>query len=89
MVSLKQAVANTIDFWSLLEEKRVQGVQLEEVESATKPEGPVWLITLSVIDSSFGGLTAAFNSARDYKTFTVNKETGEVIAMKIRELTRP
>ena len=44
-----------------------------------------WLITLGYdapgIVSAFGG-----KENRDYKTFKVDRETGEVVSMKIREV---
>jgi len=97
-VQLKQAVANAIDFASGVLGDRARAVQLEEVESVDNNGASVWLITLSMINqepslTQDASLAAALNATyealqrrrRDYKTFTVRKETGEVTAMKIRE----
>ena len=99
-VPLKQAVANAIEFAAGVLENRAQDVQLEEVESVDNNGASVWLITLSMIDyprtdalgsalrpaTTAGPVLDAYrHRRRDYKTFTVRKDTGEVTAMKIRE----
>ncbi|HEY1218153.1 MAG: hypothetical protein ABSE42_13425 [Bryobacteraceae bacterium] len=89
-VPLKQAVANAIGFATEALDNRAQGVQLEEVESVDTNGTGVWLITLSMTDHPPSSATspmldAYLNRRRDYKIFTVRKDTGEVIAMKIRE----
>jgi hypothetical protein len=76
MTTIKQAVASAMDFAAGILDK-AEDLRLEEIESAEADGAPVWLITLS-LRRTFG--------ERDYKTFTVNKGTGEVLAMKIREL---
>jgi len=90
MVPLKQAVLNAIEFAIGLLGDRARDVQLEEVESTEINRADVWLITLSMIrqgplDIRIPGYNA---EPRDYKTFTVRKDTGAVIAMKIREMSR-
>ena len=88
MVSVKQAFASAAEFAaSVLEPDRLKDLRLEEVETAKANGADVWLITLSMPRP--GPLNAfAFNlkGTRDYKTFAVNKDTGEVLSMKIREL---
>ncbi len=94
MVSLKQAVANAAEFAMSVLGDRAQSIQLEEVESVNTVNGDAWLITLSMIakdalKDALGGpirIPLYGENKRDYKTFTVIKETGEVNAMKIREL---
>ncbi len=62
-------------------------VQLEEIEQGKAEGAAVWLITLSVpkklavLGTSFPNIT----DERHYKVFAVDKETGEVRSMKIRE----
>lgn len=74
---MKEAVANAVNFaQSVLEAPRNSNLRLEEVDRKEFTGKEVWLITLS--------MDAAFR--RDYKTFTVDGETGEVLSMKIREL---
>jgi hypothetical protein len=87
MVGIKEAVAAAIQFaTSVLPPARTTDIRLEEVEMGEHKGDDVWLITLSmappqpVIAEYLGG------HAREFKTFTVHKETGEVLAMKIREL---
>jgi len=93
-VLLKQAVANAVEFAAGVLGNRAQDVQLEEVESVDNNGTSAWLITLSMIrddtvkdvaGSSWAIATMASMRPRDYKTFTVLKDTGEVTAMKIRE----
>jgi hypothetical protein len=90
MVSIKQAFLNAAEFAaSALEPERLTDLRLEEVETAEVNGTDFWLITVSMIRPSpinnrmasyFGG------GARDYKTLTVRKDTGEVLSMKIREI---
>lgn len=67
------------------------GLLLEEVEKSEYNNVPRWIITISFqldMGSASGGLIG-FQRAmgkRDYKTLTVNAETGEVISMKIRAI---
>jgi hypothetical protein len=96
-VPLKQAVANAAEFAAGVLGNRAGDVRLEEVESLDNNGSSVWLITLSMIpkdhrdpepadQSAASGIMASMlRRPRDYKTFTVRKETGEVTAMKIRE----
>ena len=68
--------------------ERTRELRLEEVESAMEGGKEVWRITLSMPDSSPMNALSAFNARRDYKTFTVVKSTGEVMSMKIREMSK-
>ena len=86
MVPLKQAVLNAIEFATSLLGDRARDVQLEEVESTEINQADVWLITLSMIRQGVLYVPGFSPEPRDYKTFTVRKDTGAVIAMKIREL---
>ncbi len=91
MVNIKGATRNAIAFAiDALGPERTQGVRLEEIESATEGSNDVWYITLSMVDpqeNMVNSLAAAIGrEARVYKRFTVNKETGEVTAMRIREV---
>lgn len=80
MITIKEAVANAMEFAAgVLDANRTRDLLLEEIDSSNIDGGPVWLVTLS-----FERLPPY--GERDYKTFTVRKDTGEVLAMKIREL---
>jgi len=78
----------------VLEPPRTRDMRLEEVEWEDRTEGEVWLITLSMarprlaVEDTANPLSMGILSIgpRDYKTFTVRCDTGEVISMKIREL---
>lgn len=68
-------------------------ILLEEVEKEVEGEQEFWLITLSMTlptarrnQRSIALAMAALESNRDYKTFKVDAQTGEVISMKIRSL---
>ena len=89
-MSIKEATANAIEFArAALGPERTNGVRLEEVESTNVGGRDVWLITLSMIspEEQLDPIAAAFGHARrEYKTFTVLKDNGEIRSMKIREL---
>ena len=90
MVSIKEATEKAIEFArAALEPERTMGIRLEEVES-TKVDGQEgWLIALSMMsadDPLAPFVSALGRGKREYKTFTVLKDTGEVQSMKIREL---
>ena len=95
MVTIKEATRNAMAFaQEALGSERTQGMRLEEIESATEGPQQVWYITLSMFDPSVGdhgvgGTLAAIlePKQREYKRFTVLKDTGEVTSMKIRELS--
>jgi hypothetical protein len=89
-VPFKQALANAAEFAAGALGDRARDVRLEEVESVDNNGASAWLITLSMIpaepaQSVFSVSIAMPRRLRDYKTFTVLKDTGEVTAMKIRE----
>jgi hypothetical protein len=85
MVDVKQAVAAAVAFAKdILEPYRARDLLLEEVEPSQKDGNhDVWLITISFPKT---GTLNVLSNDRDYKTFTVDADTGEVQAMKIREL---
>lgn len=88
MVSIKQAFANAAEFAASVLE--LADPRLEEVETAEANGADVWLITVSMVRPSplnaFAALSNFRGVPRDYKTFTIRKDTGEVLSMKIREL---
>ncbi|MEO7146219.1 MAG: hypothetical protein ABI165_22210 [Bryobacteraceae bacterium] len=84
MIPVKAAVAKAVEFaQTVLEPAASSQLLLEEVEIAERNGRDVWNITLSMPRDLIVGLPT---SNRDYKTFTVDGETGEVLSMKIREL---
>jgi hypothetical protein len=89
-MEIKDAVKAAIAFaTATLGQDRLAGLRLEEIESSIVNGRAVWLITLSGA-STMDHLTAALGldsgRGREYKVFTVAKDDGEVISMKIREL---
>jgi hypothetical protein len=92
MATIQEATMNAISFArELLGPDRAKGLQLEEVESGSQDGKDVWRITLSMASiEPFNNLAVALGGfrQRDYKTFTVLKDTGEVTSMKIRETAK-
>lgn len=83
MVGVRQAVAAAREFaGSLLDEEKLAGVTLEEVELSADERH--WLVTLGFPASAgrFGQFAGA--SGREYKVFKVDAETGTVNSMKLR-----
>jgi hypothetical protein len=88
MITVKEAALKAAEFAAgVLDEPRREDLRLEEVEK----DGQCWLITLSMpsplhpLQSAVLQMMDAVRR-RDYKTFTVDAETGEVLSMKIRQL---
>jgi hypothetical protein len=85
MVGIKDAVGTAVLFaTSVLPASRTDDIRLEEIETGDHKGQPVWLITLSM--QSQYVLQVLAGGGRDFKTFAVDKQTGEVLAMKIRQL---
>jgi hypothetical protein len=92
-MDIDQAVRNAIAFAiKSLGPERTASIRLEEIESSVVEGKAVWLITLSSqtpeptrVVQSWSILAA--DAEREYKVFTVAKDTGEVLSMKIRLLT--
>lgn len=64
---------------ALVGERSITNVMVEEVEKKDK----FWLITLGYdIPAALIGL----GTRRDYKSFNINRKTGEVLKMKIRKV---
>lgn len=94
MISVKDAFNSVYQYLQSIQEllgDQLEDLRLEEVELSEDRQS--WLITLgydipvknrleNVLGSAFS--TPAFR--REYKLFRVNSETGEVEAMKIREI---
>lgn len=93
MVDVKSAVANAIQFAKVsLGPERTAGIRLEEVESASIDGKQAWLITLSAIPverqslPEFAAVYLGADAGREYKVFAIDKDTGEVLSMKMRLL---
>ena len=93
-MEIKDAVRSAIGFANGLGLERMETVLLEEVDSSKANGRPVWLITLSTVlpasAANFPALAHVLGDAkRQYKVFAVDKETGNVLSMKIRTLAVP
>jgi hypothetical protein len=84
MIAVKDAVASATEFAkTLLDSERASQLRLEEVEESTTLTGSDrWLITLSMPGINSFGFPG---QGRDFKTFTVDGQTGKVLSMKIRQ----
>ncbi|HYW43851.1 MAG TPA: hypothetical protein VE959_13395 [Bryobacteraceae bacterium] len=89
MATIQEATANAMAFaQTSLGPERTQGLRLEEIESDVVGGINVWRITLSMAYADDVPFLNAFSNRREYKTFTVRKDTGEVTSMKIREMSK-
>ena len=98
-MEIKDAVRNAEAFAiDSLGQDRTINIRLEEIESSTVDDRPVWLITLSIPFVTGNGPASAMraiaaslgaDTEREYKVFTVAKDTGEILSMKIRLLAAP
>jgi hypothetical protein len=85
MIPVQLAVDNAVGFaQGVLGPARTGTMLLEEVEPDTFDGKQAWKITLSLPDPD---LPLTIGANRQYKTFTVDGVTGEVLSMKIRELS--
>jgi hypothetical protein len=91
-MDIDQAVQSAKAFASKsLGPERTANIRLEEIESSTIQGKPVWQITLSSGTNPTSALSQFLgaDADREYKIFTVTKDTGEVLSMKIRLLASP
>jgi hypothetical protein len=95
-MEIKDAVRSAVAFAKdSLGLNRTIDVRLEEIESSIVDGRPVWLITLSSAlqpDAAIAKMFApqlGFDAEREYKIFTVAKDDGEILSMKIRVLALP
>jgi hypothetical protein len=88
MVSVQQAVGSAVTFaQGLFEGESLRSLRLEEVDAGDVNGRPVWQITLSMTERNSPLSALSLSGApREYKIFTVDKATGDVLSMKIREL---
>ena len=96
MVDLQTAVQETKKFAAhTLGQERTLDIRVEEIESSRVEGDDVWLITISIplprtlADFIGARLPAGADLNRDYKQFTVKKDTNEILSMKIRLLAVP
>jgi hypothetical protein len=90
-MEIKEAVRNAIAFArDALGFERTTSIRLEEIESSSVGNRPVWLVTLSTTSGpALPTMALGLHEDRDYKVFTVAKDNGEVLSMKIRLLATP
>jgi hypothetical protein len=94
MISVKEAIDKAGAFTAnILGPERATGLQLEEVELGSFKGKDAWQITLSMrrpnpfdVASNSAIATLSSYGPRDYKIFMVDRETGDVLSMTIREL---
>jgi hypothetical protein len=85
MIDVRQAAQAASNFIvTLYSDQVVKDVRLEEVE--TSDDEKYWLITISFLVQYPGGVLALPILKRQYKILKVDRQTGNVRSMKIREL---
>ena len=86
MISIKQATESSVDFLKAID-LLAEEILIEEVEFDTINQE--WLITLSFSHPTTPtrNLSSVFNEKTKYKIFKVDSLTGEVLSMKIRQLS--
>ncbi len=85
MVTIKEAIRNSVHFLNEIDESLLNGDFL--VEEVEKTEDNVyWLITLSFLSEKRTGKKFSMLAERKFKIFKVTASTGDVVSMKIREL---
>ncbi len=89
MVNVQNAVQNALsEFRTLLPQKSLINLELEEVEKTEKGN---WLVTLGYdepSDSPLSRMSEAFagkTQVRKYKQFEMDGNTGQFLAMRIRK----
>lgn len=90
MIDVKQAVqAAEVYARSLFPESELRHLRLEEVDRSE--DDSRWHITLGWVEPTVAGNGIVFSAGmrklpRVYKLFEIDAETGEVVAMKIRDV---
>ncbi len=89
MIDLKTSAQAALEFFNSVSPHHGDPVLVEEVELSE--DGRYWLITLGYNlpnepPDVWGLLDAGGKQHREYKTFKIDRETGEVRSMKIRKV---
>lgn len=88
MIDVKEATQIALSYFEeLYGEDAFSNVRLEEVERDEEGGTSYWFITIGFTERKkdpFGGKLPM--SARRYKRFKLDAETGEVVSMKIRSV---
>ena len=84
MISMKQAVETAKRAAGEILGETVTG--LDEIERQSYPTGEVWSITLSLPPKTFETHFVSMTGPVQYKRFLIDVETGELVAMKMREV---
>jgi hypothetical protein len=89
MIDVKQATKRAIEYFSDLFPNGYQNVRLEEIEISD--DHRYWYVTLGFDVPPAPGSSAlaqalGAKSERAYKRFTIDRETGDVVSMKILKI---
>ena len=90
MINVKEAIVKAMEYFDLIyDDKKYSDLQLEEVELSD--DGSYWLITLGYgVPVKSHAVVRALGSPTQYKKYKILKvksDTGDVVSMKIRQLT--
>jgi hypothetical protein len=90
MVDIKTSAQAAVEFFNSIYPRHMDGLQVEEVELSD--DGQYWVITLGYnVPNESSDLSGPLGiiprlRPREYKTFKIDRETGEVKSMKIRKV---
>jgi len=92
MVDLKASAGKAVEFFNSVYPEPHNSVLVEEVDLSD--DGKYWLITLGYnvrvspeVQTAFDlGQMLETRMRREYKTFKIDRKTGQVISMKIRKV---
>lgn len=78
MIDSKDAVKKAKEYLHEIMDLHIPDTKLEEIE--IDESGELWLVTLSYFEQD----AHSVSFARKYKVLGINRETGEVVSMKIK-----
>lgn len=95
MVNIKEAIVKAMEYFDLIyDDKKYSDLQLEEVELSE--DSSYWLITLGYrvpLSPKSHGISLLEQAMaptiynKEYKILKIKSDTGDVVSMKIRQLT--
>jgi hypothetical protein len=87
MIDVKRAIRIAKENAAEMLEKASSNIGVEEIERDSYKARDVWSITLSIPRdlSQLSGVARVAANPLQYKRFLIDAETGELLAMKLRE----
>ena len=85
MIDVKDATKAAIRYFSDLYGSKYSNLALEEVELSNDEQ--YWLITLGYDVNELAQFFGPSKANRNYKIFKINARTGDIVSMKMREIS--